>query len=85
MRCYIYKGIAVHTLPEWSWMALDRAISKIPHASACTPEMTVFIRGDMRKRVLVEFIILLPATDAVRVFGGKLNMSFINVIPYEHR
>ena len=81
VRGYIYEGIPVHTVPYWSWKALDRSISKIPHASGCTPGMTVFIRGDMRKHVRVEFIILLPATDAVRVFGEDLNMSFINAIP----
>ena len=49
--------------------------------SACTPEMVEFIREDMQRRVKDEFNILLPAADAVRIFGDRLNSSHIALVP----
>ena len=45
LKTYVEEGIPAHTGPPWSPEALETAISKGPHASACTPEMTSFIRG----------------------------------------
>ena len=38
----------------------------------------------MRQLVRDEFIILLPATDAVRLLGYKLDLSGISAFPQEH-
>ena len=44
LREYVEKGIPAHTGPPWSLEALETAISKGPHASACNSEITSFIR-----------------------------------------
>ena len=49
------------------------------------PEMAVFVRGEMHQHIKYGFRILLPAADAVRVFGVKLNMSRIDAVPQKHR
>ena len=70
LQKYVDKSIPLHTVLDWKQWDLERAIAKGPHTSTCTPEMTAFIRGEIRKRVQDGFIILLPATDAV-IFLGK--------------
>ena len=47
--------------------------------------MTESIRGEMRQRVRDGFSILLPATDAVRLFGENLKLLRITVVPQENR
>ena len=79
------KVILVHTVPDWSRRALDRANAKGPHASACIHEMTAFIHGELQYRVRDGFSILFSVADAVRLFVGKLEMSCIAVVPQEHR
>ena len=49
--------------------ALETAISKGPHASACTPDMTTFIGREMQRRIKDGFSILLLAADTIRLFG----------------
>ena len=44
-QTYVEEGIPAHTGPPWSPQALETAISKGPHASAYTPDMTTFIWG----------------------------------------
>ena len=52
-----------------------------PHMSSCTPEMVGLIQGGMQRRVQYGFSILLPAADAMRIFGAILNISRITVVP----
>ena len=82
---YVEEGIPAHTGPPWSPEALGTALFKGPHASACTPEMNVFIRGELRRRIKDGFSILLPAADAMRLFGEKLKLSRIAAVPQSHR
>ena len=56
-----------------------------PHASACTPDMTSFIRGELRRRIKDGFSILLPAADAIQLFGERLKLSCIAALPQAHR
>ena len=85
LRNYVDEGIPVHIGPAWTQRALEQAITKGPHASACAPKMTAFIRGEIRQHVQNLFIILLPVTDAVRLFGDKLKLSGIVAVPQKHR
>ena len=64
---------------------LEQAITKGPHESACTPEMIVFIFGDMQHHVQDGFSILLPAADASALFGDKLKLSRIAAVPQDHQ
>ena len=84
LRTYVEEGIPSHMGPPWSPQALETAISKGPHTSACTPEMTSFIRGDMQQRIKYGFSILLLAADVVQVFGERLKMSRIAAVPQAH-
>ena len=47
--------------------------------------MILFIQGELHQRVRDRFSILLPAADAVRVFGENLKSYQIEVVPQEHR
>ena len=58
LKKYVEESIPAHTGPPWSPEALETAISKEPHASDCTPEMTSFIWGELRRRIKDGFIIL---------------------------
>ena len=81
---FVEEGILAHTGPPWSPEALETAISKGPHASACTPEMTLFIRGELRQRIKDGFSILLLTADNMRLFGEKLKLSRIAAVPQAH-
>ena len=78
---YIEEDILVHTGPPWLRQILECAIAKGSHVSEFSPEMTAFICGDMQQRVRYGFGTLLPAADAVQVFGEKLKLSSISVPP----
>ena len=82
---YIEEGIPAHTGPPWYFHALETAISKVPHASTYTPEMTAFIRGEMQRRINDGFRILLPSAYTIRLFEEKLKLSCIAVVPQAHR
>ena len=69
LQSYIEEGIPVNTGLPWTRKAVGNTIKNGPHASAFTPEMLGFIRGEMQQRVQDGFSILLHATDTVRVFG----------------
>ena len=64
---------------------LETVISKGPHALACTPDMTTFIQGEIQISIKDGFRILLPAADTVRIFGNKLNLSYIAEVPQSDR
>ena len=82
---YVEEGIPAHTGPPWSPEALGTAISKGPHASACTLEMTSFVWGELRRRIKDGFSILLLAANAMRLFGERLELSRIAAVPQAHR
>ena len=82
---YLEEGIPAHTGPPWYLQALETAISKGSHASVCTLEMTSFIREELLQRIKDGFSILLPAEDAMRLFGEKLKLSCIAAVPQAHR
>ena len=82
---YVEEGIPAHTGAPWSPESLATAISKGTHASACTPEMTSFVRGELRRRIKDGFSILLPVADAMQLFGRRLNLSRIVAVPQSHR
>ena len=82
---YVEEGINAHTGTQWYPQALETAISKAPHASACTLEMTTFIGGEMKRRINDGFSILLPAADVVQLFGEKMKISRIATVPQAHR
>ena len=46
--------------------------------------MTAFIRWELNQRVRDGFSILLPAADAVRLFGDNLKLSRITVVTEEY-
>ena len=48
------------------------------------PEMTSFIRGEMQQRIKDGFSILLPAADAIQLFGERLKLSRIAAVPHAH-
>ena len=48
LKNYVEEGIPAHTGPPWSPEALETAIYKGSHASACTPEMTSFFPGELQ-------------------------------------
>ena len=85
IQSYVEEGITAHTGLPWSPQELEKDISRIPQASACTQEMTTFIRGDIQRRIKDGFIILFLAADTVWLFGEKLNLSHIAVVPQAHR
>ena len=85
IKYYVEEGIPDHNGPPWSSQALETAISKGIHTSACTPETTMFIQGEIHRRIKVGFIILLPAAGAVWLFGEKLKLSRIEVVNQAHR
>ena len=85
LHTYVEEGIPAHTKPPWSPEVLDIAISKVPYASACNPEMTSFIRGELRQRIKYGFSILLPVADSIQLFGERLKPSHIAVVPQAHR
>ena len=64
--------------------ALEIVISKGPHTSACTLETNYFIRGEMHRRNKDGFSILLPAADAIQLFGERLKLSRIAAVPQAH-
>ena len=43
LHSYTEEGILVHTGPSWSSRALETAISKEPHSSACIPKTLRFV------------------------------------------
>ena len=65
LQTYVEEGIPDHTGPPCLFQALETAISKGPHASSLTPEMSSFIRGEMQRRIKDGFRILLPGADAI--------------------
>ena len=81
---YAEEGIPAHTGFPWSPKALETTISKGTHASACTPEMTAFIWGEIQQRIKDGFIILLPAAYTIRLFGDNLKLSRIAAVPQTH-
>ena len=81
---YLAEGILVHSGPAWLQQVLDKSIAWYPHVSSFTHNMKVFIHGEIIQRVQDGFSVLILAADAVRVFGGKLNMSYITVVPQDH-
>ena len=85
LRDYVEEVIPAHTGSPWLLLALDTAISKGPHASASTPEITAFIQREMQRRIKGGCSILLPASDTIILFGEKLKLSFITVVPQAHR
>ena len=85
LQKYVEEGIPAHTGPPWSPVALETALSKGPHASACTPEMISFILGELWRRIKDGFSILLPAADVMRLFGERLKLSCITAVPQAHR
>ena len=82
---YVDEGTPIHKGPACTHQALEQAIIKGPDASTRTSEMTAFIRVEMRQHVWDGFNILLPAADAVMMFGDNLNMYHISAVPQEHR
>ena len=84
LQTYVEEGILARTGAPWSPRDLDTDIFKGPHTSACTPEMTSFIRGEMQRRIKYGFSILLPAAGAIRLFGEKLKLSHIAAMPQAH-
>ena len=46
--------------------------------------MTSFIRGEMQRRIKDGFSILLPAADAIRLFGEILELSHLLAVPRAH-
>ena len=85
LQTYAEKGILVHTGSPCPRQALEHAISNGPHTSVFTPEIGVFICGDMQWRVQDGLIILLPALDAVQTFGEKIKLSCIAAVPQPHQ
>ena len=85
LRTYVEERIPAHTDPPWSPQALETAISKGPHTSASTPEMTTFVWGYIQRRIKDVFGILLPAEDAIQLFGERLKLSQIAAVPQSHR
>ena len=83
-RSYVKEVIPAHTGPPWSLQALETSISKGPHALVCTPEMTAFVWGEIQRRIKDGFNILLPAADAIRLFGEKLKISCITAVLQSH-
>ena len=47
--------------------------------------MTSFIWGELRWRIKDGFIVLLPAADAMQLFGERLKLSCITAVPQAHR
>ena len=84
LQTYVEKGIPAHTGPPWSPQALETTISKGPHASACTPEMTSIVRGEIHWKTKEGFSILLLPADAIRLFGERLKLYCITAAPQEH-
>ena len=85
LQRYVEEGIPSYTGPLWSPQALETAISKDSHASSCAPEITPFIRGEMRRRIKDGFSILLLAADVIQMFGERLKISCIAAVPQAHR
>ena len=81
---YVDEGTPIQKGPACTHQALEQAIIKGPDASTRTSEMTAFIRVEMRQHVWDGFNILLPAADAVMMFGDNLNMYHISAVPQEH-
>ena len=77
LQTYVDEGIPDHTGPPWQPLALDTAISKGPHDSSCTLEMTTFIRGEMQRRIKDGFSILPLSADAILQFWERLKLSCI--------
>ena len=51
LQSYVEEDIPTTAGPPWSKTALDEAIRNRPHAPACAPDMVIFIRGDLQRRV----------------------------------
>ena len=66
-------------------MDLDEDIRNRPHASSCAPDMVSFIQRDLWRRVQDGFSILLSAEYSVLLFGEKLKLSCIAVVPQAQR
>ena len=45
----------------------------------------MFVRGEIQSRIKDGFIIILPVADAVQLFGEKLKLSRIVLVPQSHR
>ena len=74
LQTNIEEGILVHTGPPWLRQDLNHTISNGHHALECTPEMAGFICWEMQRRVQDGFIILLPASYTVQIFGYDLKI-----------
>ena len=59
LRYFVEEVIPAHTGFPWYLQALDTAIYKGQYASACTPETTAFIGGEMQRRIKDVFRFLL--------------------------
>ena len=85
LKKYVEEVIPAHMGPPWSPEALETAISKGSHASSCTPEINSFIQGELWRRIKDGFSILLPAADAMQLFGERLKLSHIAAVLQAHR
>ena len=84
LKKYIEEVIQVCTGTLCPNQALESAIAKVPHISAGSPDMTIFICREMKQRVQDGFRILLPDADMVWVFRGKLKLFCISAFPKSH-
>ena len=81
LQTYVGESIPSYMGPPWSPEALETAIYKGPHASACTPDMNSFIRVELRRRIKDGFSILLLTADVIPLFGERLKLSRIAAVP----
>ena len=78
------EGIPLHAVPAWLQKELNKAIARGPHVSACTPDMTSFILGDMEQKLWDGLRILLLDSYTVKLFRDKLNLSCIATVSLDH-
>jgi hypothetical protein len=75
------EGIDVDCGPDWSWSAIEAAIARGPHPTACTPAAVAVFQDDIAYQVEAGFCKVLLWEDIKRLRPPNLKISPVALVP----
>ena len=79
------RGITVDCGPDWSWSAIEAAIARGPHPTACTPAAVAVFHEDIAYQVDAGFCKVLLWEDLKRLRPANLKISPVALVPQAGR
>ncbi len=71
--------------PNWSWDAIEAAIERSPHPTACTSDAYDLFKEDITYQVMAGFSKVMLWEDVKRLHPTNLKISPVALIPQEGR